>query len=59
MIASMELNAGGWTVMLLSIGAVTTLFSWCLYRVLSGPRQHDDSLHGMNIETPDTPKTQK
>jgi len=26
---------GGWITMVLSVGAVVTLFLWCLYRVLS------------------------
>jgi hypothetical protein len=47
------LTPGGWLIMFLSIGCVTTLFGWCLYRVLSGPRSAAGHLHGMNIETPD------
>jgi hypothetical protein len=29
-----ELTAGGWTVMLLSVGFVTSLLLWCVSRVL-------------------------
>ena len=28
------MTTGGWINMLLSVGAVTTLFVWCLYKVL-------------------------
>jgi hypothetical protein len=27
----------GWITMLLSIGAVTSLFGWCIYKVLTTP----------------------
>lgn len=30
------MTPGGWIVMLLSVGFVTSLFSYCLWRVLSG-----------------------
>jgi hypothetical protein len=30
------MTTGGWIVMTLSVGFVTGLFAWCLYRVLSG-----------------------
>ncbi len=38
--------------MLLSVGTVTLLFGWCLYRVLAEkpPVEH---LHGLNIDTHD------
>ena len=29
------MTIGGWINMLLSVGGVTTLFIWCLYRILS------------------------
>lgn len=28
------MTTGGWIIMLVSVGTVTTLFSWCLYKVL-------------------------
>jgi|GEM_PF-839572 ABC-type spermidine/putrescine transport system permease subunit I len=33
------LTAGGWLMMILSVGSVTTLFLLCLYKVLKGPKQ--------------------
>ncbi len=59
MIASLGLNLGGWLVMLVSISMVCGLFGWCLYRVLTGPRDPGQTLHGMNIKTPDTDTTPK
>lgn len=47
------MTTGGWIIMTLSVGAVTTLFSWCLYRVLSY-RPRPEKLHGFNIDTQDT-----
>lgn len=42
----------GWLIMLLSVGSVTWLFAWCLYRVLTAPPP--EKLHGIDdIETPD------
>lgn len=29
----------GWIFMLASVGAVSTLVSWCFYRVLNAPRE--------------------
>ena len=44
----------GWIIMAASVGGVTALFAWCLYRVLAtGPAV--EKLHGIeDIETPDT-----
>ena len=39
--------------MVLSVGAVTTLFLWCLYRVVLY-RPPSEKLHGFNIDTQDT-----
>ena len=44
----------GWIIMLLSVGSVTVLFVWCLYRVLVHTPDVE-KLHGIDdIETPDT-----
>lgn len=43
----------GWIIMLGSVGAVTSLFLWSLYRVLSH-KTPPESLHGIDdIETND------
>ena len=31
------MNAGGWTLMIVSVGCVTAAFAWCLWKVLSTP----------------------
>lgn len=31
------MNAGGWTILVLSVGFVTFLFAWCIYKVLTAP----------------------
>ena len=47
------MTTAGWFIMLLSVGSVTVLFIWCLYRVLA--RTPDvEKLHGIeDIDTPD------
>jgi hypothetical protein len=30
------MSTGGWIIMILSVGSVTTLFAWCVYKVLFG-----------------------
>lgn len=37
--------------MVISVGTVSCLFVWCIYKVLSAPRKPD--LHGFEMETPD------
>lgn len=37
------MNTGGWIIMLASIGGVTLLFAWCIYRVLADPPNGDHS----------------
>lgn len=49
------MTPAGWTTMLLSVGAVLTLVSYCLYRVLSLPPLDMEELHGpLDIDTGDT-----
>jgi hypothetical protein len=44
----------GWIIMLVSVGGVTALFGWCLYRVLVCAPDVE-KLHGIDdIETPDS-----
>ena len=45
------MTTGGWITMLLSVGFVVSLFSWCIYRVLTCKARH---LHGIeDIDTQD------
>ncbi len=47
------MTVGGWITLTLSVGFVTTLFIWCIFRVLSG-RQSVEHLHGLeDIDTRD------
>jgi multisubunit Na+/H+ antiporter MnhF subunit len=32
------MTTGGWINLILSVGFVTILFAWCIYRVLRGPK---------------------
>jgi len=47
------MQAGGWFMMILSVGTVVCLFGWCLYRVLTlAPQDLEEHLHGeLDIET--------
>jgi hypothetical protein len=32
------MTTGGWINLILSVGFVTTLYTWCIYRVLRSPK---------------------
>lgn len=46
------MTLGGWIIMVLSVGSVTSLFSWCIYKVLVTPEE-EEKIHGFEIEPPD------
>ena len=49
------MTLGGWTVMILSVGSVLTLVSFCMYRVLTLPPVEEEHLKGpLEIDTGDT-----
>jgi hypothetical protein len=52
------MTTAGWIIMLVSVGAVTSLFVWCLYRVLAHkPKPPPEKLHGIDdIVTDDVEK---
>ena len=51
----MTLEPAGWTIMLLSVGSVLTLVTFCLVRVLSLPPVEEEFLKGpLEIDTGDT-----
>lgn len=33
------MNIGGWITMIISVGSVTTLFAWCIVKVLTVPSE--------------------
>jgi hypothetical protein len=47
------MTAGGWVVMLLSVGGVTTLLAWCVYKVITTPGSTEHLHSQADIETPD------
>ena len=49
------MSTGGWIIMTLSVGGVSTLFVWCIYKVLVTPGE-SEHVHGFEIETPDEGK---
>lgn len=46
------MTTAGLLVMLLSVGAVLSLFTWCVWKVLSTPNEAK-KLHSLEFETPD------
>jgi hypothetical protein len=47
------MTTGGWIIMIGSVTCVTTLFVWCIVRIITLP-EPDSRLHGIDdIETPD------
>ena len=50
--ASNKMTIGGWIILIISVGTVVTLFTWCIYKVLSIPGE-TEHLHGFEQETPD------
>lgn len=46
------MTTAGLLVMLLSVGTVTLLFSWCIWKVLTTPHE-SEKIHGTEFETPD------
>jgi len=42
----------GLLVMLFSVGTVVSLFSWCIFKVLTTPREVEH-LHTVELHTPD------
>lgn len=49
------LSAAGWTVMILSVGAVLCLVGFCVFRVLTLPPVEEETLKGpLEIDTGDT-----
>lgn len=47
------MTAGGWVIMFLSVGGVTSLLSWCIFRVLTTPGSTEHLHSQADIETPD------
>lgn len=48
------MNAGGWIIMLLSVGFVTVLLVWCIYKILATPGATEHVHSEADIDTGDT-----
>jgi hypothetical protein len=46
------MNAGGWFMMIASVGGMTYFFSWCVYKVLTTPGS-TEHLHSQKDRPPD------
>ncbi len=46
------MTLGGWIVMIISVGTVSTLFAWCIYQVLTEKKIEDDGTSGQNVDPP-------
>lgn len=46
------MTTSGLLIMILSVGTVTVLWGWCLYKVLSQPAE-TDHLQPVELHTPD------
>ncbi|MCE9615142.1 MAG: hypothetical protein K8T26_12765 [Lentisphaerae bacterium] len=47
------MTPGGWLIMILSVGFVTTLFGWCIVKVLRTPEATRHLHSQADIEPPD------
>ncbi len=47
------MTTGGWIVMFLSVGGVSSLMLWCVYKVLSTPGSETHLHSQADIEPPD------
>ncbi len=47
---------GGWIIMTVSVGGVTMLLGWCIYKVVSTPGSSKHLHSQADIETPDIEK---
>jgi hypothetical protein len=45
------LTPAGWIVLVVSVGTVTSLFAWCIYKVLATPGE-TEHLHGFEFPPP-------
>ncbi len=46
------MTTGGLIILVLSVGGVTLLFAWCIFKVLTTPTE-TAHVHGFEQETPD------
>jgi hypothetical protein len=51
------MTPAGWLIMILSVGSVSILLTWCIFKVLTTPEE-TDHIHGFEQETPDSQQTE-
>ena len=47
------MTPAGWIIMAISVGTVSALLIWCVYKVLTIPNE-TEHVHGFEQETPDS-----
>lgn len=47
------MTTGGWIIMLASVGFVTVLLAWCIYKVITTPGSSEHLHAQADIHTPD------
>ena len=47
------MTTSGWIVMTLAVGGMTSLLTWCIYKVMSTPGSTEHLHSQADIETPD------
>lgn len=45
------MTSGGWIILIMSIGTVSILFFWCIFKLLSIPKE-TKHLHDLEPKTP-------
>lgn len=53
LLATEGLTAGGWIMMLASVGGMTAFLIWCVYKVVSTPEATEHVHSQADIEPPD------
>lgn len=46
------MTLSGWLIMALSVGSVSLLLAWCVFKVFTVPEE-SEHVHGFEQETPD------
>ena len=52
------MSTGGWILLIISIGTVLCLFTFCLVKLLTDPKEAEH-MHGLISDTPDVEEDNK
>lgn len=47
------MTPSGLIIMIVSVGTVVTMFTLCVWKVLTQPMEQEEHLHGVDLHTPD------